>query len=162
MVLTNGTKWGKKFSVFAMERKKKSDCLNQALLRGNVLGSHSEGWSCGDGVMDVRDSLCFFFLFTRISSKHPMCQIVFLEVGLGGGGRCLLAEETKGIVCPYLSILFSGNSAQAAESRGRLKQWFNTWLLSLFISVITPPHPTQPPAHPVHPESHLLLLHHPL
>lgn len=40
------------------------------------------------------------------------------EGGGGVGGGFLLAEEKKGIVCPYLSVLFSGYSTLAAESRG--------------------------------------------
>lgn len=55
-----------------------------------------------------------------------MCQIVTLrgmeEKGGQGGGGFLSAEEKKGIVCPYLSVLFSGYSILAAESRGRLRQ----------------------------------------
>lgn len=47
-----------------------------------------------------------------------MCQIFSLK---GMGERewwgFLLAEEKKGIVCPYLSV-FSGYSTLAAESRG--------------------------------------------
>lgn len=64
---------------------------------------------------DVRNVL--FFLFTRISPNHPMCQIVSLR-GMEEGGSFLLAEEKEGILCPYLSILFSGYSTLAAESGG--------------------------------------------
>lgn len=35
--------------------------------------------------IDVRNIL--FFLFTRISPNHPMCQIVYSKEGGGGGGR---------------------------------------------------------------------------
>lgn len=48
-----------------------------------------------------------------------MCQIVSLRAAEEQEeGGFLLAEEKKGIVCPYLSILFSGYSTLAAESRG--------------------------------------------
>lgn len=71
------------------------------------------------GEIDVRNSLLF------LCTNHPMCQIVTLrgmEEKGGQGGGFLYAEEKKGIVCPYLSVLFSGYSILAAESRGRLRQ----------------------------------------
>lgn len=70
------------------------------------------------GEIDVKNSLLF------LCTNHPMCQIVTLS-GMeekGGQGGFLYAEEKKGIVCPYLSVLFLGYSILAAESRGRLRQ----------------------------------------
>lgn len=104
----------------------------------------------------LRDSIFFNFFFARISPNHPMCQIFSLK---GMGERewwgFLLAEEKKGIVCPLpVCLVFRLLNTGCREQR-RLKQWFNTWLLSHFITVIS--HPT-----PIYPQSYLLLLHHPL
>lgn len=98
------------------------------------------GWSRAEG-RDRCEKLTSFSLYkpSHVSDSYPEGDGG--ERGAGGGGF-LYAEEKKGIVCPYLSVLFSGYSILAAESRGRLRQWFNTWLLSHFISVISPSHPT--------------------
>lgn len=87
-----------------------------------------------------------FVSFRKDSTRPSHVSDSFPERGGGGGVWFLLAEEKKGIVYPYLSILFSGYSTLGAKSWG---DWSSDLThdccLTSSASCHLPPHPT--PSH---------------